>query len=382
MLKEIEHFVLYKNNHYFSSFPSISLLEDGRLLLLFRRARDSRWLLEADDEESRLIKQQVDHVDSRSQITKIYFDQTLKPLTEPETLSINPEAADQDASILILSNKNILLSSFSWYPIHYELANALRKRGNWLFGQPKVTGSAYILWGVFTRLSEDMGKTWSPHNYLPVLPNSNDIIPGKRSTHGGSIRGQAIEIDNEILLPVYSNLKNDKVSSSHLYASSDQGETWEYRSMIARDTEQLLDLNEPSLLHLGGNQVMAFMRNTKGNDHLVTAISNDKGHTWEDWNEREIIGHPTHPLRLSDGRIFICYGYRHEPFGVRGHLMDSSAEDFIGDEIIIRDDGLCGDVGYPWSVEMPDGKILVVYYFTKEDGIRHIAGSLLTLMSD
>jgi len=28
---------------------------------------------------------------------------------------------------------------------------------------------------------------------------------------------------------------------------------------------------------------------------------------------------------------------------------------------------------------MPDGKILVVYYFTKDDGIRHIAGSLLTL---
>ncbi len=381
MLKVIKHFVLYKNDHYFSSFPSISLLEDGQLMLLFRRARDSRWLLEADDDESRLIKQQVDHVDSRSQITKIYYNQVLNATSEAEPLSINPEAADQDASTLVLSNNSILLSSFSWYPIHYELANALRKKGYSLFGQPKVTGSAYILWGVFTRLSNDSGKTWSSHNYLPDVPNSRALIPGKRCNHGGSIRGQAIEIGSEILLPVYTRLENDSISSSHLFVSVDQGKTWSYRSIIARDSEQLLNLNEPSLLHLGENKVMAFMRNSSSNDHLVTTISNDKGLTWDKWKETEITGHPTHPLRLSDSSIFLCYGYRHEPFGIRGQFMDSKAEQFIGDEIIIRDDGYCGDVGYPWAVELSNGNVLVVYYFTLDDGIRHIAGSLLTRTS-
>lgn len=379
MLKKLEHVILYKNEHYFSSFPSIILLDDSRLLLLFRRARDSRWLLEADDEESIHIKQQVDHVDSRSQITKIIFNLELQAISEPEILPVSAEAADQDASLLVLSNKKILLSSFSWYPIHSESGLALKKKGASLFGHLNITGCFYILWGVFTRISNDMGNTWSAHNYLPVLPGTNDIIKGKRSNHGGSIRGQAVELGNEILLPVYSHLKKDKVSSSHLYVSSDQGQSWSYRSIIAQDTQQELDLNEPSLLHLGDDRIMAFLRNSSGNDHLVTTISNDRGHTWEDWVERKVTGHPTHPLRLSDGRIFICYGFRHEPFGIRAHLMDSSAEDFIGDEIIIRNDGLCGDVGYPWSVEMPDGRILVVYYFTKEDGIRHIAGSLLTL---
>lgn len=380
MLNTIEHFILYKNDHYFSSFPSITLLKDNRLLLLFRRARDSRWLLDAIDDETHHIKQQVDHVDSRSQITRIYFDLDLNPLTEPEALSINPEAADQDASILTLANNKLLLSSFSWYPIHYEIANALRKQGNHLFGQPQITGCGYILWGVFTRLSSDSGLSWSVHNYLPELPNSNDIIPGHRARLGGSVRGQAIEVGNEILLPVYGNQKKDKVSTSHLYVSQDQGQSWQYRSVIARDKKQRLDLNEPSLLHLGDKKIMAFMRNSSGNDQLVTAISDDCGHCWQDWQERPITGHPTHPLRLSDGRIFICYGYRHEPYGVRGHLMDSQANELIGEEIIIRDDGLCGDVGYPWSVEMPDGRILVVYYFTGEDGIRHIAGSLLALI--
>jgi len=379
MIKKLNDIILYKDEHFFSSFPSIVLLENNHLLLLFRRARDSRWLLDADDEESRLIKQQVDHVDPRSQITKIVFDLELNPISDPEALSINPEAADQDASLLILSNNTILLSSFSWYPIHAELSGALKKKGISLFGNPQITGCHYILWGGFTRLSDDMGKTWTPHNYLPSFSNTNDIIPGKRGTHGGSTRGQAIEISDEILLPVYTTLKNDTISTSHLYVSNDQGKSWTYRSMIARDSKQELDLNEPSLLHLGGDKIMGFLRNTRGNDHLITSISTDRGKTWQDWQERKVIGHPTHPLRLSDGRIFICYGYRHKPFGVRGHLMDSSGQEFIGKEIIIRDDGLCGDVGYPWSVQLPNGNLLVVYYFTQKDGIRHIAATLLTL---
>lgn len=377
-MKALEHFVLYKDPHYFSSFPSIALLENNRLLLLFRRARDSRWLLDADDEESKLLKHQVDHIDSRSQITKIILDENLKPLSDPELLTINPEAADQDASLLVLSNNTILLSSFSWYPIHARLALTLQKKGARLYGHPEVTGCFYILWGGFTRLSADMGDTWTAHNYLPVVPDSNDIIPGRRRTHGGSIRGQAIEVNGEILLPVYTRQKNDKVSSSHLYSSNDGGKSWSYRSIIAKDNNQKLSLNEPSLLHIEGNRIMAFIRNTSGNDRLVTAISNDRGQTWENWQETNIIGHPAHPLKLSDGRIFICYGYRHKPFGIRGHFMDNSAQNFIGEEIIIRDDALCGDVGYPWAVELSDGRILVVYYFTEADGIRHIAASLLT----
>ncbi len=384
MLKKINHFILYKNERYFSSFPSIVLLDKAssnskQLLLMFRRARDSRWLLDGDDEESILIKHQVDHVDSRSQLTKMFFDLNLNPLSDAEALPINPEAADQDACLLVLSNKQILLSSFSWYPIHSRLRKPLQKRGVFLYGQPETTGCFYLLWGGFTRLSQDLGKTWTNHNYLPDLPGTNETIPDKQIAHSGSVRGQAIEVGHKILLPVYTRLAGDNVDSSHLYCSNDMGKSWSYYSMIAKDHQQKLNLNEPSLLHLDGERIMAFMRNTSGNDHLVTAVSNDLGRTWEDWQEKKITGHPTHPLRLSDGRIFLCYGYRHEPYGIRACLMDASAENFIGDEIIIRDDGLCGDVGYPWAVEMPDGKVLVVYYFTKDDGIRHIAGSLLSI---
>ncbi len=384
MASVIKNTVLYKDTHYFASFPSISLVKQDRntpprLLLLFRRARDSRWLLDAIDEESKWIKQQVDHVDSRSQITRMYFNLDLEPVSEAVSLSINPDAADQDASILKLSDQHLLLSSFSWYPVHVELANALRKQGNHLFGRANITGCGYILWGVYTRYSQDGGISWSEHNYLPALPNTHDIIPGKRPVLGGSCRGQAVKTDSEILLPVYATLKQDSVNSCHLYTSTDNGKSWHYHSVIARDPEQKNALNEPSLLHIENDTVMAFIRNSSHSDRIVTACSWNRGRTWENYQELDIIGHPVHPLKLSDGRIFICYGYRHKPFGIRAHLMDSTGSQLIGDEIIIRDDGSCGDLGYPWAVELPNGNVLVVYYFTLEDGIRHITGSIVEL---
>ena len=379
MIRKIKDFILYKNPKFYSAFPSIVLLSNNSLLLMFRRARDIRCLLSQEDEESQTLKQMVDHIDSRSHLTQILFDLDLQATSQPEILAIDPEAADQDASLLLLSNGDLLLSSFTWYPVHSRLYKSLAANNVTLHGHPDITGCYYIMWGGLTRLSRDNGQSWSEHNYLPQLPGANDIVPGLRQSHGGPASGQAIEIDNEILLPIYKKLPDDKTSSCHLYVSNDGGTSWSYRAKFAIDKTGKLQFYEPSLLHCGGDKVMAFIRSGGGDDHLITTMSNDRGRTWEDWEEREVVGHPTHALRLSDGRVFLCYGYRHEPFGIRGRLMDSSAHNFIGEEIIIRDDAFCADIGYPWAAQMPDGKILVVYYFTQSDGIRHIAGSLLAL---
>ena len=48
-------------------------------------------------------------------------------------------------------------------------------------------------------------------------------------------------------------------------------------------------------------------------------------------------------------------------------------------EIVIRDDGIHSDLGYPASVQLRDGRVLTVYYFHGEDGIRYIGGSVYDL---
>ena len=100
------------------------------------------------------------------------------------------------------------------------------------------------------------------------------------------------------------------------------------------------------------------------------------------WEKMGFQGHPLHALRLPDNRVLLTYGYRHKPYGIRGRLLNPECTDFAtSPEIIIRDDGDNGDLGYPWSVMLDNNHALVVYYFNKDNGTRYIAGTILEIVN-
>jgi hypothetical protein len=89
-------------------------------------------------------------------------------------------------------------------------------------------------------------------------------------------------------------------------------------------------------------------------------------------------GNPPALLRLRDGRICLTYGYRAAPFGIRARLSEDGGKTW-GEEIHLRDDGGCGDLGYPRCIERPDGAIVTTYYFNERaDTERYIAATLWT----
>ena len=91
-------------------------------------------------------------------------------------------------------------------------------------------------------------------------------------------------------------------------------------------------------------------------------------------------GHPLHALRLSDNRVLLTYGYRHQPYGIRARILNAECTDFAtAEEFVLRDDGGNTDIGYPWSVQLDKNRVLVVYYFNKNDGTRHIAGTIIEI---
>lgn len=378
MLRKLEDLILYKDIRFYASFPAIITLPNSEILLLFRRARDTRRLVR--DQMPDVYERTnyfVDHTDVRSQLTQLRFDSNLQPLGDAWTLPIDPEACDQDASLLLLNNGNILLFSFAWYPfpaIHGKIFK------NYV-GDPDRTGCLFLFWGGFMRRSEDNGKSWSPHQYLPSYPGATDILPGSDRAPGNPIRGQAIEIDGKILLPVYGGGPfSGKKTSSYLYMSDDNGQNWAYQGPIAYDEDGKIQLNETSLYVCPSGKIVAFMRTSEGDDLLAVAESTDNGSSWSKWEEKNIKGLPYHPLRLPDNRVFLCYGYRYPPYGIRARILDEECTNFDQtEEFVIRNDALYGDIGYPWSTLLPNGKILVVYYFLTSDGIRHIAGSVLEI---
>ena len=81
-----------------------------------------------------------------------------------------------------------------------------------------------------------------------------------------------------------------------------------------------------------------------------------------------MIGHPADLLQLADGRLLCSYGLRSgihsDPGGIRATFSEDNGETWqIEKEVRIRKDFLNIDIGYPESMQMPDGRILTVYYF-------------------
>ena len=378
-IRRIKDVVLYRDSRYYAAFPSVvSTASD--LLVLFRRAPDPRWLL---SQESLATKDQlVFHVSPRSHIAQVRMDHDLNRLSEARVLPMNVDAVDQDPSLLSLRNGRILVASFGWYPMPPAAASRLTdeqlRRG---YGSSETTGCLYFPWGSFVRTSDDGGTTWSDQHMLAPVPNAPSLVPGKHHWPGGFVRGRVVEKNGELLLATYGIFPNvSRASSAHLFASRDGGVTWSYRAPIAADERGEVHFHEPSLCLLEDGSLIAFIRTAGLEDHLVTCISKDDGRSWLPWQKRNVVGSPYDPVHLADGRIALIYGYRHKPYGIRGRILDPNASNIDqAEEFVIRDDGLSTDIGYPWSVLLPNGNILIVYYWHIDDGIRHIVGSVCTI---
>ena len=76
-------------------------------------------------------------------------------------------------------------------------------------------------------------------------------------------------------------------------------------------------------------------------------------------------------VAMACGGVLLTRGYRREPFGVRAYLSEGEGATWPT-EIVLRDDGLDRDVGYPTTVQFDDGRLLTVYYWHGEDQVRHL----------
>ncbi len=217
--------------------------------------------------------------------------------------------------------------------------------------------------GHVAMLSQDGGQSWEER----VLPMPN--APGVMGFHGGIVTDQGIA-----LWPVYGLAMPGDSGHSYVYRSADNGRTWTFHEIIA-DCTGRLPMNETSLIDLGDGHILAFVRTGDEVDHLYRAESVNGGITWGRLRDSGITGHPPHLLRLSNGHILLSYGYRHAPFGVRARISRDEGQTW-GEEYILRDDGVGGDVGYPMSLELADGTIFTTYYFRVPGGPTHIAGTL------
>jgi hypothetical protein len=269
-----------------------------------------------------------------------------------------------------LRDGTILCTSYAWAELQPSAFAKLK--------QPMARYGAFAFLGGFILRSSDGAHSWQQ----PIIPP-----PCRGELHldifGNTIpaynRGAMCEGKDGRLFWVVASAGSNAPSrtGTHLMISSDRGTTWNYSCPVVAETN--ITCNETSIYETPRGDLVAFVRTEQFNDHTLIARSTDGGKSFT-WKDSGFQGHPHYALRLPDNRVLLVYGYRHAPFGIRARVLDPECSDAsAAEEIVLRNDGGNGDLGYPWATMASDNRALVVYYFNKADGTRHIAGTLLQI---
>lgn len=386
----MEHVVLHRDNTMYYLGPSLAIQANGDILMGLREAHARpRHLRGHTDPASRGVM-------LRSTDGGRTFGD--KRVVDDETHRFS---SSQDTTLTVLADGSILAGMYSWGIVPVPTGVDLTKihSGKRLVGPAKPFIG--IFEGLWTRHSVDNGRTWTDRRPVDIkgLPPL-----------GG--RAQVVELEDGTLLLQVNDLSRT-VGRPRDWArvfclrSRDKGITWGEPALVAEGSELTVHFLEPSLVRLRSGRLISTLRTRgegpgadervrdEGGDigtiyahygHIFQTISDDNGRTWSKVVQTPMWGFPSHILELRDGRLLCAYGYRRAPYGVRAVLSHDGGETWdIANEIVVRDDGGTSDLGYPVSIELPDGRILMAYYFNQEkpdnpeSETRYIAGTYLTL---
>ena len=360
-MRKAEDVVIYRDELWYSSFPSVVSRVDGELLVAFRRAPDRRVRYGASG---------CTHADPNSNLVLVRSSDSGQTWSsEPEQIHTHPCGGSQDPCMLQLADGSIVCASYLWTMMSEgdnRPGHVVRVLASWDMG---------ALGGYLVH-SEDAGRTWSAPVYPPAF--EDDTLAATGSPRPPLNRGAMVQASDGCL---YWAVVRTPQELGHtvleLLVSEDGGISWTHRSHLAGDESVVM--NETSLIQTVGGDLVAFVRTASFGDHGLLVRSRDMGATWEPWEDLGVVGHPYHAVRLPCGHVLIAYGYRHEPFGIRVRVMDPECIAFVEGEIVLRADGGNTDIGYPWACVTPEGRVLVTYYINHGDGTRYIAGTFLAI---
>jgi len=358
-VRKVGDMVIYQNDHFYCAFPSVVRRRNGELLVAFRRAPERRAFGE----------KRISHSDPNSYLVLVRSRDDGKTWSaEPELIYANPLGGSQDPCMVQLRDGTIVCTSYGWALLEPEaaakLSGVLRDRD-------------FVFLGGYVLQSRDGGHAWRGPFYPPPVPveRSKGLFgqPVPAYNRGAMCQGR----DGRLYWVVAASAgTNQWHTENHLLISGDRGETWSYSCPVATDSK--VAFNEASLHATPKGDLVAFLRTEGFDDHTVVARSTDGGKSFQPWQDAGFQGHPHYALRLPDQRVLLVYGYRHAPFGVRARVLNPECTDFAtAPEIVLRDDGGNSDLGYPWATMISRNRALVVYYFNRDNGLRHIAGTVL-----
>lgn len=330
----IQHFTVYHNPDTYAAFPSLAIAEDATIYCAFRLAP---------------TKRSKTHIDTRS-VTVLYKSadkgETWEKVSE---VKIAPYTGNQDPSLAILSDGTFVLNCYGWFgkkEKHTKKRKNVRMLGTWIFE------------------STNKGKKWGHPEHVSQLGSQLQVATSE----------PIIETDDEYLLMAGYADTGGGGDCCVLLKCGDR-KNWSKPIKIAHDPSGSLNFQEPSLVDCGSGHLVCLMRVPHDEGSRIYQVHSwDNGETWESPRDTRMRGLPPNVIQLRDGRLLCTYGYRKPPYGIRACLSrDEGLTWNVEKEIILRADAGGWDIGYPSTVQLPDGDLMTAYYwYTKDDKTRRI----------
>lgn len=265
-----------------------------------------------------------------------------------DPVEIQPRWADNRNPALGVNARGELIAAYWKAALHnYE------DRGD---GEIVYTGEHPEVWATIPAMyycaSKDDGKTWSEEqSYTSELLTL------------ASPYGRIISLpDGTLLMPVYGSPRHEEHGTHDLsivLRSTDGGATWGDESLVA------IAHNETSFALLPNGRLLAAARSEVGG-HVAILFSDDLGRTWSEPVRVTRDGeHPADLTVLQSGRLLLTFGRRIRPMGCGLLFSDDGGTNWDHDhEVLLAGDGVeNGDLGYPSTVQLADGKIVTSLYY-------------------
>ena len=234
---------------------------------------------------------------------------------------------------------------------------------SWFTGPPYHTEHQ----GAYVARSSDNGLTWSkpirtnvsaPHGpvqladgrllYIGQQPHCSHAKPGD---YNGPPAGSPYKVA--------------------LDESYDDGQTWKILSTFPVPAGvKMLSFDEPHLVEVEPGRIVAMFRDCNPPDCLWQSESADGGRTWSVPRRTKIQGHPPHLLKLKNGWLLVVYAKRQKgPMqGQYACISRDGGRTWDVENEIRLARSFEGDMGYPGSVQLPDGSIWTVFYQAERPG--------------
>ena len=315
-----------KNRHH--AFPGVAKLPNGDLAAVFREG--------------------AGHICPYGRICIVFSKDGGKNWSAP--VSIADTASDErDPSIHTLPDGRVLVTYGGWNS--WMARDGIRQKfpSETAYieqaGPEKFGGSHFIF-------SADNGQSWSkPVRVSAFAPHGPFFFEGN------------------FYYPTLAS-RNGKRQVDFYRGNADATE-WEKLSTVGESEVGNVSVvevfEEPHAAVLPDGTFVTAIR-VPSDGYMRISFSKDRGKTWSEPVKTPVRGFPQHLLVLKDGRLLATYGYRYRPFGIRACVSKDGGKTWdMEHEMVLQNNGLNVDIGYPVSIELDNGEVLTVYYMNSKE---------------